>query len=126
MNHLLVNGLRTPKGQEIFSRHRHDFVQIVEDGKVYAVDGGLDYARRVYDVKDYTDILVYTTDSHETIRNNFRWGTRGISGNDPLKYILIKDMTESHINAVIEYLKEQGCSWEFVQVFEDELTYRKM
>lgn len=44
-------------GDRVFSAHRHDFKRC-KCGAI-AVDGGLDYLRRVGDISDYTDTSMH-------------------------------------------------------------------
>lgn len=56
MSNILKNAIKTPDGTIIESKHRHDFVSYTDkNGKYYAVDGGLDYLRRLGD-NDYTEL----------------------------------------------------------------------
>lgn len=123
MEKLVANKIRTPDGTILESMHRHDFVVYVDaNGKEYMVDGGLDYTRRnIHDDAPYTELSVYTTDSHEVIREAFKWGTRGLSGTDPLKWVVLKDLTTDHIHAILE---TQRLPDHMIKVFNDELDAR--
>lgn len=101
---ILVNGIRTPDGTEIFSRHRHDFVGHDDaDGNSYFVDGGTDYLRRVGDWDKCEDLSVYyEPDDHEHNATNAVWGTFGKNSDQPLKYKTIREMDTDHIEAVLE------------------------
>lgn len=55
-------------------------------------------------------------------RDVFLWGTFGKSGKEPLKRILLKDMEDSHIEAI---LNTQNISEERKEMFRNELNYRK-
>lgn len=125
MAHNLVNGLITPDGTYIESRHRHDFVRHTDtNGKVYCVDGGLDYRRYVGDIKDCQIINITTDHPHSTIREYFRWGSYGKDGTADLKLIKLKDMEEGHIGNLISYLIKRKMDY-LVPVFKKELEYRK-
>ena len=119
---ILVNKIRCPDGTILESRHRHDYVihHDVADNK-YMVDGGLDYLRR--GGSGYTDLSFYYGDEHNLVREHFSWGSRGISGRDPLTYILLKDITESHLEALIEYTISSPVK-EINMLFKDELVFR--
>ena len=55
------------------------------------------------------------------IRDYLLWGTYGKKGNEPLRYILLKDMTDEHITKVII---TQHLSPIYLQYFINELHFR--
>jgi hypothetical protein len=93
------------------------------NGKEYMVDGGLDYLRRnIHDDAPYEELSLYCNSDHALIREAFRWGTRGIDGKQPLSWLILKDMTTDHIEAIIEtqtHLRDH-----IRQVFVNELNFR--
>lgn len=102
MSELLYNAIRTPDGTVISSNHRHDYQTHVDaNGKEYMVDGGLDYVRRSAH-GDELDICLYEGDSHSLVREVLSWGTYGKNGDQPLTYILLKDMETEHIQACLD------------------------
>ena len=107
---LIYNALMTPDGTVIESRSRHDYVtHLDKNGKEYMVDGGLDYVRRSAN-GDEICLAVYigsdpTKEEHELACGLLKWGTYGKEGNQPLKYITIKDMETDHIKAVLENVR---------------------
>ena len=124
-NGLLVNRWLCPDGTYIESRHRRDFVKHTDKvtGETYFVDGGLDYIR-----VGGAHALVWAgaseSDSHEKVREIWSWGSYGPNGDQPKHYILLKDMTEVHIRAILETQKQiKGTSTERLLVAE--LEYRK-
>jgi len=121
---LLANRIKTPDGTILESMHRHDYKTYIDkNGLEYMVDGGLEYLRRnVQDSAPATEMSVYNTDPHETIREAFKWGTRGIDGKQPLTYVVLKDMTTDHIEAILE--TQTHITQEIRQVFIDELEFR--
>lgn len=98
------------------STHVHDFVQ-TPDG-AYCTDGGLEYLRRNFFCDgDYEDIKDLTLDSNSTIEeicNKLVWGTYGINGDQPLKWVRIADMTDSHRLAVLENCQNIGALAKYV------------
>ena len=122
---ILVNQWMTPDGTILRSRHRHDHVSHADkNGKLYFVDGGTSYFR--YSLQDPPLVFCgcHTNDLHSVIREIFDWGSYGISGGMPLQYIILKDMTEDHICAI---LRTQGhiVGTPVEKVLLDELEYRK-
>ena len=55
------------------------------------------------------------------------WGTRGKDGKQPLKFIPIKDLETSHIEAILDdYENKKLRLWgKYVEVFQNELANRK-
>lgn len=119
---IVYNAIQTPDGTVIRSITRYDYVTHQDaNGKTYAVDGGLVYLRRSGD-SDYVELSLTVEDPIELIREKFCWGTFGKGGNQPLKRVLLKDLTNAHILAIIETQKQLPES--LIQVFERELKYR--
>lgn len=122
---LMYNAIMTPDGTLLVSRHRHDFRMHLDTvtGKEYGVDGGVTYIRHIGNVdKDCKVILLYSDDDFETLRNNVAWGSYGKDGNEPLHYILIKDMEQDHILAILNNCKQIHMAW--YNLFEKEIEYR--
>lgn len=123
MDRILVNMIRTPDGTVIQSRHRHDYVTYTDkNGMEYMVDGGLDYLRRtVYDGHPYEELSLTEEDPIEVIREYFDWGTYGKDGKQPLRRILLKDMEDEHIQAILD---TQRLMPQVKEMFIREQTYR--
>lgn len=121
---IVSNCIRTPDGTILESMHRHDYRTYVDaNGKEYMVDGGLDYLRRnVHGDAPYEELSVYADAPHVEIREAFKWGTRGKDGRQPLKYVLLKNLTTEHIDAILE---TQSHIEDYVRkIFIDELNFR--
>ena len=123
MRKLIKNSIRTPDGEILTSRHRHDFKSHKDkNGEIYMNDGGIDYIKRSVNIKPYEDLSLYTTDSFEKLRGGLEWATYGKNGDEELHYKSISSMSTNHINAVLlncrvsDYMKE---------TFEKELEFRK-
>ena len=122
MSSLLHNSIRTPDGTILESRHRHDYRTHVDaNGKEYMVDGGLDYVRRSAH-GDEIDLCVYDDDSHSLIRKVLTWGTYGKDGDQPLTYILLKDMETDHIKACLDNVL--GMYPQIRSAMQNELEFR--
>ena len=120
----VANRIRTPDGTILESMNRHDYVTYIDaNGKEYMVDGGLDYLRRnIHDDAPYEELSLVSTDEHSVIREVFKWGTYGIDGKQKLKYVILKDMSWDHIEAILEtqvHVREH-----IRQLFVNELEYR--
>lgn len=107
---IIRNAIQTPDGTVLESRNRHDFRSHVDaNGKSYFVDGGHAYLRRSAN-GDEIDMSVTLQDSHEAVRNNLLWGTRGPDGSQPMTLVLLKEMETDHIEAClnnIPYMLDQ-------------------
>ena len=119
---IVANRIRTPDGTILESKHRHDYVTYTDaNGKEYMVDGGTDYLRRiVHDDAPYEELSVYADAPHAVIREVFKWGTRGKDGKQPLKFVVLKDMTTDHIEAILE---TQNLPGYMRKIFLDELDF---
>ena len=99
--------IRTPYGTVLESRNRHDYkTHLDANGKVYVVDGGLDYLRRnVHDDAPYEELALEDDEPHEVQRRVMVWDTRGKDGKKPLEYKAIADLDTDHIEAILKTQK---------------------
>lgn len=125
MSDIICNRIRTPDGTILESKHRHDYVTYVDaNGHTYMVDGGKDYLRRnLVQEAPYEELSVYSDAPHEVIRETMRWGTRGVNGDQPIRYVLLKDMTVDHIQACIDTQYQMLSSYR--EAMMGELEFRK-
>lgn len=121
---IIYNAIETPDGTILESRHRHDYKSYTDtiSGENYIVDGGIDYIRRSVNTIPYKELSLYLDDSHTVIREQFNWGTYGKNGDEPLKYVILADMSDEHIEAILKTQKH--ISNAVRTVFENELSYR--
>jgi len=105
MNELLVvNALITPDGTRLQSYSHHDYKEYVDaNGKTYMVDGGLSYQRRSANGDEIDDSLFLYEDEFAVIREQVTWGTYGKHGDQPLRCVPVSEMSNDHINALIDY-----------------------
>jgi hypothetical protein len=102
MSKLVVNALITPDGTRLQSYSRYDFKEYVDaNGKTYMVDGGLDYQRRSANGDEVDDSL-FMDDEFAVIRDNVTWGTYGKNGDQPLRVVPVSEMSNDHIQAVLD------------------------
>tara|TARA_R110000851_G_C12795886_1_gene536878 strand:+ start:31 stop:435 length:405 start_codon:yes stop_codon:yes gene_type:complete len=125
---ILVNKIRCPDGTILESRHRHDYREHVqEDGEEYFIDGGLDYVRYGGTCIDKIEVLTsYYGDDHTDIRENFTWGrnfNKEMNRLPKTEFVLLKDITDSHLEALIDYTKDFSVK-EINMLFKDELVFR--
>ncbi len=111
---ILINGMRTPDGTEIYSRTRHDYVVHNDaNGIQYVVDGGLAYIRRSH-TPDHPpeDLSLVAGDAtFKEIRKKVQWGTYGKNGDQPLTYKLLSDISDNHLQAIIDLRPSGPWSW---------------
>lgn len=118
---ILYNAIRTPDGTVIQSKSVHDYVAHQDaNGKYYAVDGGLEYLRRI-GTMDYEELSLTDKDDFSKVREVVTWGTRGKDGKQPLEYKKIKDLEKEHIHAILE---TQRISEEMQYILRTELEFR--
>jgi hypothetical protein len=102
---LLYNAARCYHcGDVCVSRSRHDYVRCL--CKSVAVDGGLDYQRVVGYPENYENLAVYSHEPFERIRQFVEWGGRGRYGDQPLVYVKLKAMSDTHLANLLAYLKK--------------------
>jgi hypothetical protein len=124
MKQLLVNAIITPDGTRLESLHRHDYKSYVDaNGETYSVDGGLEYVRRSVNKEAAQDASVYSSDSHATIREVFKWGTYGKSGKEKFHRKTLASLDDEHIEAILATQKQLNET--IRKVFRDEIDYRK-
>lgn len=65
--------------------------------------------------------------NHIIDRNLIKWGTYGKFGNKPLRHILIKDLSDSHLLHIIEHIKQRKLSGDgdLLVLMQEEATYRQ-
>ena len=86
------------------------------------VDGGLDYPRRNVNEVKAEELSLYTADPHELVRTRFTWGTYGKRGDSPMHYVALEDMSDLHIEAVLDGLSHGKIE----DMFRNELEYRRL
>ena len=124
MSEILRNRMRTPDGTMLHSVHRHDYREHQDaNGKVYMLDGGLDYVR----CSAHGDEEMFTLmsdDSHEVIREVVTWGTYGREGDQLITHVKIADMYDDHLQACLDTQKATMRPAMY-KAMQDELECRK-
>lgn len=122
---IILNRIQTPDGTILTSYHRHYYHSHKEEnGNYYAVDGGLDYLKRVYDIPDYKELSLYDDEPFEVIRQNLHWGvnyTKDMKLLPETKWTPICNLKTDHIQAILD--NGYGNEW-FRNFFKQELEYR--
>ncbi len=100
---IIKNSIKCKHCKDIItSKNRHDF-NMCSCNKV-GVDGGLDYLRRIGDLKDYEDLSI-EGNSHEEFRQHLTWGKNYDENMNRLpetQWITIENMSTDHIEAIID------------------------
>lgn len=100
---IVYSALITPDGTLLESNHVHDYRHHKDlNGETYVIDGGLDYLRTSINRERAEYITIYDTDPHDIIRKYIKWGTRGINGDQELKWITLEHMDTEHIQAILD------------------------
>jgi len=90
-------------GEVLISYHRHDY-KTCKCPNQTMVDGGNDYQR--YGGHDMSkvdrSISIYLSDDHEKMRYTAHWGNRGKDGKQPLQWKCVADMSDQHLQAVLD------------------------
>ena len=99
-------------GDVLVSMHRHDYVTCGCDNKTM-LDGGTDYQRYGGADLDLVDLsnTVYLTEGFEKCRTAPIWGSYGINGDEPRKWMSVSEMNDGHLEAVITKLGDRIEKW---------------
>lgn len=109
-------------GEILVSHHRHDYKTCGCDNKSM-VDGGTSYLR--YGGIDMTKVVstpVYLDEPFEKVRHHATRGTRGKDGTEPLQWKTIAELTNNHLEAILDY---GGAEWH-LQLIKQEIEFRKL
>jgi hypothetical protein len=111
-------------GETLVSFHTHDYKTCSCENETM-VDGGLSYGR--YGGKDLDKVktnYVYDDEPFEKIREVVCRGGRGIDGKQPLKYVLLKDIDDEWLGAIIDYEEQYRPNNKYLPIYYKELNYR--
>jgi hypothetical protein len=123
---LLHNSIKTPDRTVLVSRFTHDYVCHLDTitNTSYCTDGGNSY-QRIVSGGDFENLSVYSTDPHEKIREVVERGGRGIHGDEPLKYEVLKDINDDWLEAIIVYEENLRPGNLYLPIYRAEVEYRK-
>lgn len=65
-----------------------------------------------------------TTLPHEEFRGIFEWGTYGKNGDEPLRYIKLKDISDNHLDNIITHLISSDTIGRTLDLMHIERGYR--
>mgnify|MGYP000302429307 CR=1 FL=1 len=125
---LVQNSLYCPRcDTTLVSHSQHDFkgCNCPASTKVW-IDGGNSYSKRSGDFAGTIDLNLYSSQSHEVLREHCCRGGRGIDGRQPLTWVKIKDINDNWLNSLITYCEDLGQYGSIhYLMYLDELEYRK-
>lgn len=103
MSNIIQNAIYIPAlDRYLISRHIHDYQEArLPDDSTVSIDGGLDHLSRNGNISQAVEMSLSDEDSDETVYQRLLWGTRGVLGNEPLKWIRVADMEPGHAIAVL-------------------------
>lgn len=111
-------------GETLVSRHVHDYKTCsCEQGTM--VDGGLEYIK--FGCKDLSKVqtnYIYDDAPFEVIREYLYRGGRGVNGDEPLKYVVLKDIDDSWLDAIIVYEETHRPKNRFLTFYKKEKKWR--
>lgn len=123
---LLYSAIQTPDGTVLVSRNRHDYVTHTDkNGEWYMLDGGDDYIKGSVNKEQPKSLALYSDDPHEKLREVITRGGRGINGDEPLTYVVLKDISDEWLEAIIKYEEENRPHNKFLPVYRNEVKFRK-
>lgn len=123
---IIHNSIRTPDGTILISRYGHHYATHVDaNGDTYTTDGGLDYLHRSVNVVPAEDLTLYTDTPFKTIREYLERGGRGVSGDEPLKYVVLKNIDGNWLQAIIDYEELNRPKNPYLKFYKLEQKWRK-
>ena len=112
-------------GETLVSRFTHDYNTCSCPQKT-SVDGGFSYGRYGgLDLDKVKTNYIYDDAPHETIREYLERGGRGVNGDEELKYVKLKDIDDSWLQAIISYEREHRPENRMLKYYLAEQEFRK-
>lgn len=102
---LIQNAIRIVEdGKIIKSCHVHDYVtHTTPSGKQYMLDGGTEYVRSsLWQPGEVEELYLTTENSVEEVMDKLVWGTYGPKGDQPLRWVLLKECSTDHLQAILK------------------------
>lgn len=123
---ILLNAIKTPDGTILSSRHVHDFVTHTDTvtNKLYGVDGGPEYLKRIGEVNDCEELSIADNTNFEVVRERFHWGAFGKDGTEKRVNRRLKDLSDDHLQAILKNINFPENSYT-KKWFSKEVDYRK-
>lgn len=111
--------------EKLVSHSPHDYKTCgCENGTM--VDGGYEYTRfGGMDISKVNLLNLYTDSPFEEIRELLARGGRGKDGKSPLEYVIIKDIDDDWLKAIIDYEETNRPNNRYLIYFKKEVIYRR-
>ena len=123
---LVYNAIRTPDGTVLVSYHRHDYKEYVDaNGETYVIDGGTDYIRTSVNKEPAESLAIHSDEPYEKIRQFLCRGGRGKNGDEPLKYVPLKDIDDEWLQAIIDYEEKHRPENKYLPYYHKEQKWRQ-
>lgn len=123
---IVYSAIKTPDGTILESKHVHDYQSYIDKNQeTYILDGGMEYIRRSVNKEEAEDLSLYSDAPHEQIREVVSRGSRGKDGKQPLMYILLKDIDEEYLQAIIDYEELNRPQNKYIPIYLAEQKFRK-
>lgn len=123
---IVYSAIKCPDGTILESKHVHDYQSYVDKNKeTYVLDGGGEYIRRSVNKEEAEDLSLYSDAPHEQIREKVSRGGRGLDGTEPLKYVLLKDVDNSWLQAIIDYEELNRPQNKYLPIYRAEKEWRQ-
>lgn len=123
---LIRNSFQCLECNEILiSHYTHDYTTCKCPNSA-STDGGLSYAR--YGAKDMSklkDLCIYDDEQFESLRNIISRGGRGKLGDQPLKYVVLSNIDDEWLQAIIEYEEENKPNNPYLKYYKLEQKWRE-
>lgn len=113
-------------GEVLISNYTHDYKTCSCSQETF-IDGGISYGR--YGGKDLSKIqtnYLYDDAPHEQVRELISRGGRGVNGDEPLKYVLLKDVDNDWLEAIVKYEQEHRPNNKFLPIYMAEKEFRNI
>jgi hypothetical protein len=126
MQYIIYNAGICPDGTLLHCTSSYDYQSHIDvvTGEWYMLDGVGYCIRTSVNTVPMKMLTVTADDPQEQIREVFSWRSYGKSGREPAKDMILKQMTNEHISAIL-CTQERIKGTPVERVFEQELEYRK-
>jgi len=103
MSRIIQNAVKDITSDTYYqSTHVHDYVEFEHNGQNHFIDGGQEYLRRSFANSDQiVDWSLYDDSPHDLIKRRMLWGTYGLNGDHPLKWVPLFECTTEHLQAIL-------------------------
>jgi len=76
---------------------------------------------------NYEEMITYSTDDFEIIRERFERGTKGKNFDEPvMRWVVLKDINDEWLDAIIVYENQMNRKNPYLYLFHEEIKYRKI